>query len=89
MKVALITGAGSGIGRATARGLAAEGYRLVLAGRRLEALRETAPDALCVATDVRRPEEVAALFDAAVARHGRLDLVFNNACVSAPAVPLD
>jgi NAD(P)-dependent dehydrogenase (short-subunit alcohol dehydrogenase family) len=89
MKVALITGAGSGIGRAVARGLAALGYALVLAGRRLEALQATAEDALCMPTDVRRAEDVAALFDSAVARYGRVDLVFNNAGVSAPAVPLD
>lgn len=89
MKVALITGAGSGIGRALARGLAQAGYGLVLAGRRAEALQETAADALCVPTDVRDAQAVSALFDAAVARFGRVDLVFNNAGVSAPAVPLD
>jgi NAD(P)-dependent dehydrogenase (short-subunit alcohol dehydrogenase family) len=89
VKVALITGAGSGIGRAVARGLAAEGYALVLAGRRLAALQATLPDALCVPTDVRDPDAVTVLFDAAVARYGRVDLVFNNAGVSAPAVPLD
>jgi NAD(P)-dependent dehydrogenase (short-subunit alcohol dehydrogenase family) len=85
-RIAVITGAGSGIGRAVAISLAARGYRLVLAGRRAEALDETAalaPGApepiLCVPTDVSDEASVRALFDAAVARFGRIDLLFNNA----------
>jgi NAD(P)-dependent dehydrogenase (short-subunit alcohol dehydrogenase family) len=94
-KVAIVTGAGSGIGRAVAIGLAAEGYRVVLAGRRKEALEETArrasvPDAmLAVPTDVTSPDDVRALFDAAVTTFGRVDVLFNNAGVSAPGVPLE
>jgi NAD(P)-dependent dehydrogenase (short-subunit alcohol dehydrogenase family) len=87
-RIAIITGAGSGIGRAVARALAPRGYKLVLAGRRAEALDETAvlcTDAavppLRVPTDVTDPASVAALFDAAVARFGRVDLLFNNAGV--------
>ncbi|MDI7775269.1 SDR family oxidoreductase [Asticcacaulis sp. EMRT-3] len=93
MKTAIITGAGSGIGRAVALGLAGAGYAVVLAGRHLDRLEATAADiagdSLCVASDVRDPDAVAALFDAAVARFGRVDLLFNNAGRSAPAVPLD
>jgi NAD(P)-dependent dehydrogenase (short-subunit alcohol dehydrogenase family) len=94
-KVAIVTGAGSGIGRAVAIGLAAEGYRVVLAGRRKEALEETArrasvPDAmLAVPTDVTSPDGVRALFDAAVTAFGRVDVLFNNAGVSAPGVSLE
>jgi len=85
-RIAIITGAGSGIGRAVAISLAAKGYRLVLAGRRAEPLDETAalatgsPDPiLCVPTDVADAASVQALFDAAVERFGRVDLLFNNA----------
>ena len=89
-RVALVTGAGSGVGRAAAVALAAEGWTLVLAGRRAEALAETAgllpaADALCVATDVSDPASVAALFAALAARHGRLDLLFNNAGGNVPS----
>lgn len=92
--VAVVTGAGSGIGRATAVALAGAGWRLVLAGRRPEPLEETAAlsgtgDALVVPTDVTDGAEVAALFDAAVARFGRVDLVFNNAGTNTKAVPID
>jgi NAD(P)-dependent dehydrogenase (short-subunit alcohol dehydrogenase family) len=73
--IAVVTGAGSGIGRAAARALHADGWELVLAGRREEALRETLPDAKAVPTDITRPEQVEALFEAA----GPLDLLFNNA----------
>jgi NAD(P)-dependent dehydrogenase (short-subunit alcohol dehydrogenase family) len=94
-RVAIVTGAGSGIGRAVAVGLAGEGFRIVLAGRRKEALEETArrtavPDAvLVVPTDVTSPDDVRALFDSAVTAFGRVDVLFNNAGVSAPGVPLE
>jgi len=94
-KVAVITGAGSGIGRSVAIALSQRGYRLVLAGRRIEALKETetllhgGAEALCVATDVTDSASVNALFGAATARFGRVDLLFNNAGVNAPDVPLD
>ena len=79
----MVTGAGSGIGRAIARALIGAGYEVALAGRRAEALSETAPDALAVPTDVTDPASVAALFDAVRSRWGRLDLLVNNAGVSA------
>ncbi|MEJ1968204.1 MAG: SDR family oxidoreductase [Rhizomicrobium sp.] len=91
-KIALVTGAGSGIGRAVALALSGEGYAVVLAGRRLAALEETAalgPSMLPVPTDVGRPEAVAALFDTVKARFGRLDLLFNNAGTGAPPVPIE
>jgi NAD(P)-dependent dehydrogenase (short-subunit alcohol dehydrogenase family) len=91
--VALVTGAGSGIGRAVAVGLAADGFTVVLAGRRLDALTETAAlintDSLVHTTDVSDIGSVDALFAATDERFGRLDLLFNNAGVGAPAVPLD
>jgi NAD(P)-dependent dehydrogenase (short-subunit alcohol dehydrogenase family) len=89
MKVALITGAGSGIGRAVARALIADGWTVALAGRRAEALHETAPDALAVPADVTRPESVDALFAAVDERYGRLDLLVNNAGVGGPVAPVD
>ena len=95
-KVALVTGAGSGIGRAVALGLLEDGWRVVLAGRRPEPLRALAAEAearggvaLAVLTDVTVPGSVEALFAAIEARFGRLDLLFNNAGVNAPAVPID
>ncbi len=95
-KIALITGAGSGIGRVTALALWNAGYALVLAGRRENKLRETlaaagvgADRALIVPTDVSDRHAVAQLFAAAKARFGRLDLLFNNAGINAPAVPLE
>jgi NAD(P)-dependent dehydrogenase (short-subunit alcohol dehydrogenase family) len=93
--VALITGAGRGIGRQTALALAEAGYALVLAGRQAAPLEETAHMAgeqahcLCVPTDVSDPASVAGLFAALEARFGRLDLLFNNAGVSAPPVALE
>jgi NAD(P)-dependent dehydrogenase (short-subunit alcohol dehydrogenase family) len=91
--VALVTGAGSGIGRAVAVGLAADGFTVVLAGRRLDALTETAAlittESLVQPTDVSDIGSVDALFAAIDERFGRLDLLFNNAGVGAPAVPLD
>ncbi len=91
--IAVITGAGSGIGRAVALELALAGFHLVLAGRRLDRLEETLAltiaDGLCIATDVSDPAQVEALFSAATERFGRVDLLFNNAGINAPAVPLD
>jgi NAD(P)-dependent dehydrogenase (short-subunit alcohol dehydrogenase family) len=95
-KIALITGAGSGIGKATALALMREGYSVVLAGRRTAPLEQTLAEAgsagtrsLAVRTDVSDEASVRALFDQIQARFGRLDLLFNNAGTSAPAVPLE
>ncbi len=93
-RVALITGAGSGIGRAAAMALAEAGYVVVLAGRREEALRETAAlsrtvRALAVPTDVSDEVAVKALFARAITEYGRLDLLFNNAGYNAPFHPLE
>ncbi|MFG6463844.1 SDR family oxidoreductase [Roseateles sp. DXS20W] len=89
MKVALVTGAGSGIGRAVARALAAEGWTLALMGRREAPLRETLADALLLPADVADEAQVDAAF-ATLAKHfGRLDLLFNNAGISAIGVPID
>ena len=94
-KTAIVTGAGSGIGRATALALLDEGYSVVLAGRRPEALAGTVaqagpngPHAIAIPTDVTDPESVRALFDRTKQAFGRLDLLFNNAGMGAPAVPL-
>ena len=90
-KVAVVTGAGSGIGRAVALGMLGEGYAVALAGRRRDALEETrsqAPDdadVLIVPTDVGEAPSVAALFGAVRERFGRLDVLFNNAGISAPS----
>jgi len=95
-KAALVTGAGSGIGRAVALALADAGYRVALAGRRKEALDETvraaqARDAelVPVVTDVSDPDSVARLFASIAERFGRLDLLFNNAGIGSPAVGLE
>ena len=95
-KVAIITGAGSGIGRAVSLALLHAGYRVVLSGRRADALEESirlaknaVPRALAVVADVADPASVDALFAACVARFGRLDLLFNNAGIGAPAVPIE
>ncbi|MGZ4741279.1 MAG: SDR family oxidoreductase [Ilumatobacteraceae bacterium] len=92
-RVALVTGAGSGVGRAVAIGLAADGFAVVLAGRREDALHETAAslatEFLVQPTDVREVASVDALFAAIDARFGRLDMLFTNAGVGAPALPMD
>ena len=95
-KTALVTGAGSGIGRAVALGLLDDGWAVVLAGRRAEPLQSLAAEAeargqaaLAVPTDVTDPDSVTALFTAIERRFGRIDLLFNNAGVNAPAVPMD
>ena len=94
-KVAIITGAGSGIGKRTALHLLAHGYSVTLAGRRRDRLQETAEEsgagerALIVPTDVTDPQAVKDLFDRTVEAFGRLDLLFNNAGRSAPPVELD
>lgn len=94
-KIAIVTGAGSGIGRATAHALIADGWSVALAGRRDDALRETAatsaaPDrAFTVPTDVADPDSVAALFSRTVDTFGRLDLLFNNAGQNAPGILLE
>jgi len=95
-KVAVITGAGSGIGRETAKGLVAAGHAVVLAGRRREALEETAREAgaaaaacLVAPTDVTDPGSVRVLFQAVRGAFGRVDLLFNNAGVNSRGVPLE
>ncbi len=92
-KVALITGAGTGVGRASARSLADAGFAIVLAGRRREPLEETAAalptEAMVEVTDVSDPGSVDALFGVVEQRFGRVDVLFNNAGTGAPAVPMD
>ncbi|MFC9608977.1 SDR family oxidoreductase [Streptomyces niveus] len=94
-KIAVVTGAGSGIGRGVSLALAGAGWSVVLAGRKAERLAETAalaPDAdlVCVPTDVARPEDVDALFDTVRERYGRIDFLFNNAGTFGPGgVPLE
>ena len=92
-KVAVVTGAGSGIGRAAALALLNDGYRVALAGRRKEPLEQTVQDAgpagaraLAVPTDVSSPESVKALFAATVEKFGRVDVLFNNAGTNAPGI---
>jgi len=95
-KVGIVTGAGSGVGRATALTLLNAGYSIVLAGRRADALERTVKEAgpaseraLAVPTDVTEPASVRALFGATRARFERLDLLFNNAGTNAPGIPLE
>jgi NAD(P)-dependent dehydrogenase (short-subunit alcohol dehydrogenase family) len=92
--VTIVTGAGSGIGRAVALELAARGHRLVLAGRRADALQETAAlcesaDTTAVPTDVKDAAAVDALFMKALEAHGRVDVLFNNAGVTGPGGTID
>ena len=95
-KVALVTGAGTGIGKAVALAFLQEGYRVTLTGRRKELLEQAvteagtaAGQALIVPTDVRDPASVRALFTQTKEAFGRLDVLFNNAGVSAPGIPLE
>ena len=95
-KIALVTGAGTGVGRAVAIALANAGYSIVLAGRRKEMLDKVAAEinavgarALAVPTDVSKREQILALFANVKSIFGRLDLLFNNAGIGAPAVPLE
>jgi NAD(P)-dependent dehydrogenase (short-subunit alcohol dehydrogenase family) len=92
-KVAVVTGAGSGVGKAVAVALLKDGYRVALAGRRPDRLAEAAEGAgeraLVVPTDVSDPAAVRALFARTKDAFGRLDLLFNNAGIGAPAVPLE
>lgn len=95
-KVAIVTGAGSGIGRAAATALLQDGYQVALAGRRLEPLEATAAEAdvpaarvLAVPTEVGDPASVRDLFAKTREAYGRVDVVFNNAGIGAPAIPLE
>jgi len=94
-KVAIVTGGGSGVGRAAALALLRDGWNVVLAGRRPEPLQAVIEESkagargLGVPTDVSDPASVKALFDAAVKAFGRVDLLFNNAGVNAPGIPLE
>src|SRR4029453_12999869 len=95
-KVAIVTGAGSGIGKAVALALLQEGYAVVLAGRRKEMLEQAVVEAgsagkraLAGPTDVSDPQSVRALFARTKEAFGRLDLLFNNAGTNAPGIPLE
>jgi NAD(P)-dependent dehydrogenase (short-subunit alcohol dehydrogenase family) len=95
-KIAIVTGAGTGIGKCTALALLQEGYSVALAGRHVEPIEMTVKEAghfgsqaLVVPTDVREPASVRALFTKTREMFGRLDLLFNNAGISAPPVPLE
>ena len=95
-KVALVTGAGTGIGKAAAKALLKGGYRVVLTGRNLERLKKAIIDiggnestCLAVACDVGNPDEVKNLFDALKEKFNRIDVLFNNAGMGAPAIPME
>ena len=95
-KVAVVTGAGTGIGRAVSLALVEDGYRVVLAGRRQKRLEQVAASVMSakgrplpVPTNVRDPQSVRALFEKTEEAFGRIDLLFNNAGIGAPAVPLE
>jgi NAD(P)-dependent dehydrogenase (short-subunit alcohol dehydrogenase family) len=95
-KIAVVTGGGSGIGRATAQMLLDAGWNVVLAGRRADMLDETAklanappPRTLCVPTDLRDKAQIDALFDAVKSTYGRIDLLFNNAGISTRNIPFE
>ena len=96
-KIALVTGGGTGVGRAISRGLGAAGYKVVISGRRTEVLEkaagelgsETGAEFFAVSADVGNPDSVRALFDAIAEKYGRLDLLVNNAGVTVPGVALE
>src|SRR6516165_10105876 len=95
-KIAIVTGAGTGVGRAAALALMKAGYVVALAGRRADKLQEVAAEgvaaqgkSLAVETDIADPASIKALFAKVMAAHGRLDLLFNNAGIGAPAMPLE
>ena len=96
LKVAIVTGAGTGVGKSAALALLREGYSVTLAGRRAEPLENTVTEAgpdgsrtLVVPTDVGKPDAVKALFAATQQNFGRLDLLFNNAGIGAPPIPME
>src|SRR3954469_21547435 len=95
-KIALVTGGGSGIGRATAHRLLDAGWNVVLAGRRADMLEETPvpanappPRTLCVPNDMRDKAQIDALFDSVKRTYGRIDLLFNNAGISTRNIPFE
>src|SRR3974377_1382062 len=95
-KIAIVTGAGTGVGRAAALALMKAGYVVALAGRRADKLKEVAAEgapaegkSLAVETDIADPASIKALFAKVREAHGRLDLLFNNAGIGAPAMPLE
>ena len=95
-RVALVTGAGTGIGKAAAKALLGDGFSVVLTGRKLDKLQKAIQEiggndqnCLAVACDVGKPEEVKALFAALKNKFGRIDVLFNNAGTGAPAIPMD
>lgn len=96
-KIALVTGGGTGVGRAIAKGLGAAGYTVVISGRRADILKqaaaelgsETGAEFTAIRADVGDPVSVRSLFDEIEKKHGRLDLLINNAGVSVPGVPLE
>ena len=92
-KIAMITGAGSGVGRATAKALAAQGWSLALVGRKKDTLEETAKslagDHLVIAADVGEQAAVKTVFAKIKDKFGRLDMLFNNAGIGAPAIPIE
>ena len=95
-KIALVTGAGAGIGRAAAKAFLKGGYKVVLTGRNLEKLQKAivdiggdATNCLAVACDVGKPEQVKSLFSEIQKHYGRIDVLFNNAGMGAPAIPME
>jgi len=94
-KIALVTGAGTGVGRAASLALMGAGFKVVLAGRRLDKLEETRKlgekigESLAVSADMTDPASIAALFAKVMDTYGRLDVLFNNAGMGAPAVPFE